>query len=115
MAAKGAAIEDEVAAAQGAIGLLRGRVVAVEAVDSFYGSAAVGGIKQGAASGGGAEGEQDGAAAGAEEERAAAPQEENAGARAAAAVRRTAIVVEKLGATPAAYPRPPGTPNKKPL
>lgn len=28
---------------------------------------------------------------------------------------RTAVVVRKVGPTPAAYPRPPGTPNKKPL
>jgi 16S rRNA (guanine(527)-N(7))-methyltransferase RsmG len=99
VAAKGAAIEGEVEAAAKAIAALKGRVLAVEAVDSFYGSSAA-------------------SAAGAVETSEAKEHDDNgaaAAAAASAAVRRTAIVVEKLAPTPPAYPRPPGTPNKKPL
>lgn len=101
VAAKGAAIEGEVEAAGGAIAALRGRVVAIEAVDSFYGTGAV------------VPAEAVAAAIGAKEDGKGG--DDAATAAAAAPVRRTAIVVEKLGPTPAAYPRPPGTPSKKPL
>jgi 16S rRNA (guanine(527)-N(7))-methyltransferase RsmG len=99
VAAKGAAIDGEVEAAAKAIAALRGRLAAVEEVESFYGSGA----------GPGAPASASAAVSGGEEAKAAAA------AAHAASLRRTAIVVEKVGATPAAYPRPPGTPNKKPL
>ena len=95
VAAKGAAIEGEVEAAAKAIAALRGKLAAVETVDSFYAAGAA--VPVGAA-----------AAAGGDSPAAAT-------ASAEAAIRRTAIVIQKVGATPAAYPRPPGTPNKKPL
>jgi hypothetical protein len=123
VAAKGAVVASEVEAARAAIAALSGRLAAVETVESFYAAAAsrppaaaaavVLGAKEGGRRGAAAPpaGEQDGEGDDGEARGSAAA----ARGGEAAAMRRTAIVIAKVGATPAAYPRPPGTPSKKPL